>query len=86
MTNLMTAMKLAGACGMGSLMAQITIDDKTHIPLGIAASICGSVFLIGMWLSRKLTRIEDRLETIETRLNAGKEKRDENNNRNRGNN
>ena len=60
---------LAATSGLivgGTIFADGThVDDRTSVSLQMATVVAVTVFMCGMWISRKLTRIEDRLDESE---------------------
>lgn len=55
---------LVGVVAGATLAADtaMQVNETTNISLSVAASVAVTVFMCGMWISRKLTRIEDRLD------------------------
>ncbi len=47
------------------------IDERTMVPIGTLFTVCGLVW----WLSRKLQRVDDRLEHIEKSIQLPVEER-----------
>lgn len=51
------------------------LDSNTSVPIGFVLGSAGTVFLVGMWVSAKVTRFEEqqitntrRLDVLEERL------------------
>jgi len=60
-----------GAVGLAAgLFAQVTIDHETHIPLGAACTLLVTCIMAAMWLSRVLTKLSDRLESVEKKISG----------------
>ena len=41
------------------ILAATTLDGSTSVPLGAVLGSAATVFLVGMWVSRKVTRFEE---------------------------
>lgn len=71
-TTLIGTLQLSfcGAIGlMAGVLAEVSIDHNTHIPLGLTCSLVVSGIMAAMWLSRSLTRLEDKIESLDKRMN-----------------
>ena len=69
-SSILAGLQLVGVGFFGAAIPEAVrvLDDKTNLPLGHALSIATAVFFVGMWISRKLTHIEDQISTLETRM------------------
>ena len=61
---------LWGASAIAGTLASNQIDQTTHIPIGVALTVCGTVATAAFWISRKLTKIDDRMDNIDNKLNS----------------
>lgn len=71
----LVAFGMIGGHGFSRLLLTGNIDGQTNVPLGAVLGSAATVFLVGMWVSRKITRFEEqqtmnmkRLDMIEARL------------------
>jgi len=73
--DLIGSAKLAALTGTimgGAVFADgVHVDEHTSISLQWAVSVAVTVFICGMWISRKFTRLEDQIEEATKARAAG---------------
>lgn len=68
--NLLTAIALTAAATGSTALAQVTLDQNTKVPVSAFIGSAITIFLVGMWVSRKVTRFEEQQVSNTLRLAA----------------
>lgn len=74
--NIATLFAIAIASSAGATgLAQVTLDQNTKVPVSAFIGSAITIFLVGMWVSKKVTRFEEqqisntlRIAAIEDRM------------------